>query len=93
VVVALPFFSVVAIAFPFALNLAVTVPDLLLVSAKEGRVASVASILAIGAVILVEPPISIPPTAMAAIQHPGIGGSRAAHDDKQREYSYDALHR
>jgi hypothetical protein len=92
-VVALPFFPVVAIAFPSALDPAVTVPNLLLIPAKEGRVASVAAILAIGAVILVEPPISIPPTAIAIIDHPRIGGSRAAHDDKQHEDSYDVLHR
>jgi hypothetical protein len=91
--VALPFFPVVAVAFPFALDLAVTVPNLVFISSKEGRVTSVAAILAIGAVILVDPPISTPPTAIATFKLPRIGGSRAAHDDKHREDGYDGLHR
>jgi hypothetical protein len=63
--VALAFFSVLAVAFPFALDPAATVPNLLLVATEQGRVAFIALRMTIRTVILVIVPVPIPPAAIA----------------------------
>src|SRR5689334_14143155 len=94
--VALAFFSVLAVAFPFALDPAAAVPDLLLIPAKQRRVAFIALRMTIRPVILVMVPVPIPPAAIAiaVLGLPRIGRERGTVPGKQQGCDDDDhLHR
>jgi hypothetical protein len=90
--VAIAFFSVIAIAFPFTLDFAVTVPKLLFIPSEQGRVAFIALGMVIGTVILIIIPRIIQPTRITVFQVPWVSESRTAQSEQQRQNSYDRPH-